>query len=88
VAVGTTKVSSAFSQVGSRSVVSSSLSQCLSCASFMRLTRTRASGRRPVPDLMTSRDSGSYRLRSANLSVMKRRDPRNHLELGRNMDGN
>jgi hypothetical protein len=38
-----------------------------------------------MPDLETSRDSGSCRLRSPNLSVMNRRDPKNRLEPGRNM---
>jgi hypothetical protein len=38
-----------------------------------------------VPDPTTLRDSGSYRFRSPNLSVMKRRDPRNHLEPGKNL---
>jgi hypothetical protein len=37
-----------------------------------------------VTDLATSHNSGSYRLRSLNLSAMKRRDPRTHLESGRN----
>jgi hypothetical protein len=56
----------------------------------MRPTQTGAGGRRPVPDPVTFGDSGSYRLRSPNLSVMKRMDPRTHLELGKNLvvDGN
>jgi hypothetical protein len=37
-----------------------------------------------VTDLATSHNSGSYRLRSLNLLAMKRRDPRTHLEPGRN----
>jgi hypothetical protein len=51
----------------------------------MRPTQTEAGGRQLVPDLMTSRDSGSYKLRSPNLSVTKRRDPRNHLKPERNL---
>jgi hypothetical protein len=34
---------------------------------------------------MTALDSGSCRLRSPNLSVINSRDPRNHLEPGRNL---
>jgi hypothetical protein len=44
---------------GSGSIFPGWSNPCLSCASFTRLTRTRPGGRRPVPDLMTSRDSGS-----------------------------
>jgi hypothetical protein len=51
----------------------------------MRPTRTGAGGRWPVPDPMISHDLGSYRVRYPNLSVMNIRDPRNHLELGRNL---
>jgi hypothetical protein len=51
----------------------------------MRPIQTGAGGKQLVPDSMTSRDLGSYRLISPNLLVMKRRDPRNHLDLGRNM---
>jgi hypothetical protein len=51
----------------------------------MRLTRSGSSGRQSVPDPVTSLDSGSYRLRSPNVSVINSRDPRNHLEPGRNL---
>jgi hypothetical protein len=51
----------------------------------MRLTQTGSSGRWPVPDLATSLDFGSCRLRSQNLSVIDSRDPKNHLEPGRNL---
>jgi hypothetical protein len=61
------------------------LDPCPSCASLMRLTQIGASGRRLVPDSVTSVDSDSCRLRSPNLLAMKRRDPRIHLELGRNL---
>jgi hypothetical protein len=71
--------------MGSRSVFPSLLGSCPSCASFMRPTRTGAGGRWPVPDPMISHDLGSYRVRYPNLSVMNIRDPRNHLELGRNL---
>jgi hypothetical protein len=79
VATGTARVRSALSPMRSRSVFPSSLSPCLSCASFMRLTQTRAGGRRSVPNPMTLHDSGSYRLRSPILSIMNRRDHINHL---------
>jgi hypothetical protein len=49
----------------------------------MRPTQTGADGRWSVTDPMTSHDSGSMRLRSPNLSAMKRRDPKTHLERGR-----
>jgi hypothetical protein len=51
----------------------------------MRLTQTRAGGRQPMPDPVTSLDSGSYKFRSPNLLVTNQRDPRNHLEPGRNL---
>jgi hypothetical protein len=70
---------------GSKSIFPMSLSSCLSCASFMRPTRIRAGGRQPVPDPTISSDSGSCRVRSPNLSVMNWRDPRDHLEPGRNL---
>jgi hypothetical protein len=38
-----------------------------------------------VPDPVTYDDSGSYKLRSLNLSAMKRRDPIIHLESRRNL---
>jgi hypothetical protein len=41
--------------------------------------------RRLGPDPVTSHDSGSCKLRSPNLSVTKSRDPRTHLESGRNL---
>jgi hypothetical protein len=51
----------------------------------MKPTQTGAGGRWPVPDPITSHDSGSYKLKSPNLSVRKRRDPITHLELRRNL---
>jgi hypothetical protein len=38
-----------------------------------------------VLDPMTSRNSGSCKFRSLNLLVMKSRDPRTHLDPGRNL---
>jgi hypothetical protein len=45
---------------------------------------------RLVPDPVTFSDSSSCKLRSLNLSVIKSRDLRTHLESGRNLfeDGN
>jgi hypothetical protein len=80
-----TKLWSALSLEGSVSVVPSLSDPCLSCALFTRLTQIGAGGWWTMPDLMTSRDSGSCRLRSPNLSAMKRRDPRTHLEPKRNL---
>jgi hypothetical protein len=79
------KVWSALSLEGSESVFPSEMDLCLSYASFMRLTRTRAGGRQSVPDLTTSHDSGSWRLGSPNLSATKGRDLRTHLEPERNL---
>jgi hypothetical protein len=76
---------SALSSKGSYSASPSMLDPCPSCASFTRLIRTGASGTRPVPDPAISNDSSSCRLRSLNLSAMKRRDARTLLELGRNL---
>jgi hypothetical protein len=58
---------------------------CLSCVSIARPTRTGIGGTRLVPIPATSGDSGSCKLRSPNLSSMKSRDPRTHLEPGRNL---
>jgi hypothetical protein len=70
---------------GSEFTSPSLMDPCLSCAPFTRPTQTGVGGRRLVPDPTTSGDSGSYRLKSSNLSVMKRRDPRTHLDPGRNL---
>jgi hypothetical protein len=84
VVVRTTRVWSTLSPVGSISVSPSEPSLCPSCASFTRPSRTGAGGRWLVPDPVTSLDSDSCRLISPNLSVKNSREPRNHLELGRN----
>jgi hypothetical protein len=55
VAVRTARVLSAISSAGSISISPSEPTLCLSCASFMRLTRTGAGGRQPVPDPVTHR---------------------------------
>jgi hypothetical protein len=60
-------------------------SPCSSCASFTRLTRTGAGGRRPVPDPATLLNSGSDRLRFPNLLVKNIKQSINHLEPGRNL---
>jgi hypothetical protein len=54
-------------------------------SSITRPTETEASGRRSVPDPMTSLNSGSWRLRFPNWQVKNSREPRNHLEPGRNL---
>jgi hypothetical protein len=66
---------------GSDPASPSSLDPCPSCALFTRPIQTEVGGRQSVPDLVTSYDSGSCKLRSLNLSAMKRRDPRTHLHL-------
>jgi hypothetical protein len=38
-----------------------------------------------VPDLVTSHNSSSNKIRSPNISAMKRRDPKMHLEMGENL---
>jgi hypothetical protein len=50
----------------------------------MRLTRTGAGGRQPVPDPVTLLNYGSCRLRFLNLTVNSI-EPRNHLEPERNL---
>jgi hypothetical protein len=50
VAAEITRMLLTLSPVGSESVFPSLLASCPICASFMRLTRTEAGGRRPVPD--------------------------------------
>jgi hypothetical protein len=82
---GIASVWSALSPEGLESVYPSWRDSCLSCASFMRPTRTGAGGRRSVPDPITSHNLGSMRLRSPILSAINRMDPRTHLELGRNL---
>jgi hypothetical protein len=67
---------------GSVSASPSTMDLCLSRASFMRPTRTGTSARRPVPNPVTSGNSGSCRLRSLNLLVMKSKDSRTHLKHG------
>jgi hypothetical protein len=51
----------------------------------MRPTQIGAGGRRPVPDPVTLPNFGSCRLRFPNLSIKNSSEPRNHLELGRNL---
>jgi hypothetical protein len=75
----------ALSAKGFDSASPNSLDPCPSCASFTRLTRIGVGERRPVPEPVTSDDSGSCKLRSPNLSATNSRDPRTHLELGRNL---
>jgi hypothetical protein len=85
VAIEPTRLWSALSPEGFESVFPSLMNSVLSCATLTRPTQTKAAGRRPVPESVTSCDLGSYKLRSPNLSMMKRRDPRTHLEPGRNL---
>jgi hypothetical protein len=51
----------------------------------MRPTQAEIGGTQEVPDPTTSLELGSYKLRSPNLSTMKSRDPKPHLELGENL---
>jgi hypothetical protein len=76
---------SALSPKGSDSASPNVLNPCPSCASVMRLSQAEINRTRSVLDPATSHDSGFYKLRSPNLSAMKSRDPKTHLESGENL---
>jgi hypothetical protein len=79
------KLWSALSPEGSESASPNTMDLCPSHALFTRPTRTKADGKRPVPDPATSNNSGSCTLRSLNLAATKSKDPRTHLEPERNL---